>query len=170
VDTIADRLDAMVVRVTGPGARFTAELRDRTEVTVRFQPGNYEEYDEELLERHLTAVAKLLWAGRMREYYAAKSEAFGMSITHESPPLTARDQDYDAERDRMVAEGRSADGLVSISVRGMQAWTVRIAPGTLRLLDEHQFADRVRAAAAALIHDQFAGIARLKAQIYTQGY
>jgi DNA-binding protein YbaB len=165
---LTDRLDAMTLEVSGPGGQVTAELRNRAEVDLRFAPDAYRQYDERTLEQHLETLAKLLWAARTKAYYAALSLAFGTSITGEARPLTRRDQDFDAERDELVAEGRSADGLVSISVRGMRSWTVEIEPGTLRRLDEHEFADRVRAAAAVLIKDQYARVADLKRRIYAR--
>lgn len=52
------------------------------------------------------------------------------------------------------ARGESADGRVQVETRGMREWTVRIQPGTLRTLDEAEFAAAVREAAAGLIVDQ----------------
>ncbi|ASW55514.1 hypothetical protein [Plantactinospora sp. KBS50] len=74
--------------------------------------------------------------------------------------------DYDQQRRDLVAQGRSNCGRIAISVRGMQSWLVRIAPGTVRQLDEEQFAARLREAAGELIRDQFAGIRVLKSRIY----
>jgi hypothetical protein len=163
---VADRLDAMVVQAEAPGGRISAKLRDRTQVELSFEPGSYRHLDERWLERQLAAVAALLWAGRMKVYHAARSEAFGMPLTGESPPATARDREYDVALEGLVAEGRAADGSVSVSVRGMRSWAVHIAPGTLQRLDEDAFVERVRAAAAALIQDQFAQVAQLKQRIY----
>ncbi|GAA5179526.1 hypothetical protein GCM10023322_09740 [Rugosimonospora acidiphila] len=57
-------------------------------------------------------------------------------------------------------------GRITISVRGMQSWRMRIAPGTVRTLNEAQFAQQFREAATALIRDQFAGIRALRNRIY----
>ncbi|WP_345626460.1 hypothetical protein [Rugosimonospora acidiphila] len=43
---------------------------------------------------------------------------------------------------------------------------MRIAPGTVRTLNEAQFAQQFREAATALIRDQFAGIRALRNRIY----
>jgi hypothetical protein len=48
----------------------------------------------------------------------------------------------------------------------MRSWQVRIAPGTLRALDERQFIAGFGEAAQALIRDQFAGIRVLKNNVY----
>jgi hypothetical protein len=163
---LADRLDNMRVRVQSPGGKIAAELRGRTDVRLSFSPESYRYFNEWDLERQLAALARLLWAARMREYYAAVSEAFGETITGESPPQTWRDQEYYSARDSIVAEGRSADGRIQLAVRGMTEWTVRIADGSLRTLTEDEFCARVGEAAAELISDQFAKIRELKNQIY----
>jgi hypothetical protein len=80
--------------------------------------------------------------------------------------VSARDRDYRTARDELIAEGRSADGRVHLAVRGMRGWTIRIADGTLRELDEEEFTGRVREAAAELIRDQLAKVRTLKARIY----
>ena len=120
---------------------------------------------ERTLEQQLAALARLLWADRMRQYQAARADAFGQHMA-ESPPATATDRAYDEARDALVAEGRSSDGRLSITVRGMRAWSVRIAAGTVASLDERAFVDQVQTAAAALIEDQLAGIGQLKREIY----
>lgn len=102
----------------------------------------------------------------MREYYAAVSEAFGEAITGESRAVSPRDHEYHSARDELVAEGRSSDGAVEIAVRGMREWTVRIADGTLRRLNEQEFAPRFAEAAAELIRDQSTKIRALKNRIY----
>jgi hypothetical protein len=156
----------MRVRVSLPGGNIAGELRDRTEVQLSFAPGSYYRYGERELERHLASIAKLLWAGRMKEYYAAVSEAFGETITGEPRPVSPRDQDYYSARDDLIAEGRSSDGRIYVAVRGMQIWTVRIADGTVRALDEDEFAVRAREAAARLIRDQLTKIRALKDRFY----
>jgi hypothetical protein len=64
------------------------------------------------------------------------SEAFGEPVTGDPRPETPRDEAFYAARDRLVAEGRSADGVVRVTVLGMRTWTVHIADGTLRALSE----------------------------------
>jgi hypothetical protein len=159
---LADRLDAMQVQAMSPDGHIGGVLRNRTEVFIAFRPGSYDHYVESALEAQLTALAQLLWVGRTREYYAALSEAFGETITGESPAIGERDISYRSARDDLIAEGTSADGAVYIGVRGMRTWAVRIADGALGSLTEDEFAARAYEASHAMIVDQFAKIRRLK--------
>src|SRR5215475_3896211 len=148
---LADRLDDMQVQATSPDGHISGLLRNRSEVFIAFRPGSYVQYDEHRLQEQLGALARLLWAGRTREYYAAISE---------------RDRAYRSARDELVAEGMSADGLVYIGVRGMRTWAVRIADGALRSLREQDFTERAYEASHAMILDQFAKIRQLKDYCY----
>lgn len=163
---LADRLEAMRVRALAPGGGIGGELRGRDQVHLSFPPGRYHWFNERELEQQLAGLGRLLWAGRMKKYYAAVSEAFGEPVSGESPPISPRDQDFYAARAELTAEGISADGLVRIQVCGMREWTVRIANGTIRRLTEEQFTVRVQEAATALIRDQFAKIRFLKDRYY----
>jgi hypothetical protein len=156
----------MRVQASSPDGLVTGELRGRSQVHLSFAPGSYRRYDEATLEQQLVGLARRLWAVRMKEYYAAVSEAFGETVTKESPAVGSRDVAFHKARDELVAAGRSTDGLVHIEVRGMRSWTMRIKDGTLRALPEEAFAVRVREAAAALIGDQFAKVRSLKLEIY----
>jgi hypothetical protein len=167
VGILAQRLDRMRVRVQLPAAGIAAELHDRTEVDLSFAAGRYRRCSERDLEWQLATIAKLLWAQRMKEYYAALSEAFGETITKESSPISPRDQHFHAARADLLAEGASSDGRIYVTCRGMQTWTVRIAKASIRVLDEDEFAVRAREAAAALIADQFAKIRTLKDRFYS---
>jgi hypothetical protein len=166
VGVLADRLDSMQVTSTSPDGQIAGVLRNRTEVFIAFRPGSYGRYSESVLADQLGALARLLWAGRTREYYAALSEAFGETITGESPAISERDRYYRAAREELVAEGLSSDGLVYVGVQGMRTWAVRVAEGTIRELDEHEFATRVYEASHAMINDQFAKIRQLKNYCY----
>jgi hypothetical protein len=163
---LADRLDSMRVRATARGGWITAELHHRTEIRLTFGAGSYRRYSEQLLEQDLTSLARALWAGRMKAYYQAVSEAFEEPVSGERRPVTPRDVEYRNARDDLVARGESADGRIVISVRGMRNWVVRIAPGTLRTLTEDEFAEATGAAGEALVRDQFARIRALKNRIY----
>lgn len=163
---LSDRLDGMRIRASSPDGAVTAELHDRTQVDISFVPGSYRDYDETTLEQQLVGLGRRLWVGRMKEYYAAVSEAFGETITKEARPVGRRDVAFHKARDELIAEGRSADGRVHLQVRGMRSWTVRITNGTLHTLTEDAFAARVHEAAAALIGDQFAKVRELKLEIY----
>ena len=163
---LADRLDRMRIRVTSPNGKITAELYDRTAVRLSFAPGSYRWYSERTMERQLAGLGRVLWANRMKGYYQALSEAFGATVTRESTPVTQRDLAYAAARDTLVAEGRSPDGQIRITVRGMREWTIRITDGTLDALPERRFAAGVEQAASELILDQFAKVRQLKDHHY----
>jgi hypothetical protein len=156
----------MQVTSTSPDGHIAGVLRNRTEVLIAFRPGSYGRYSESVLADQLGALARLLWAGRTREYNAALSEAFGETITGESPAISERDRYYRAAREELVAEGMSGDGLVYVGVQGMRTWAVRVADGTIRELDEHEFATRVYEASHAMINDQFGKIRQLKNYCY----
>jgi hypothetical protein len=166
VGVLADRLAGMRVHASLPDGGVSGEFSAERGVDISFAWGTYRTLDERELERRLASLARLLRVAQAREYYAAVSEAFGQTVTKELPPLTPRDVAYDKARAELVAEGWSADGRVGVTVHGMTAWRFRIADGTLRLLDEREFADRVRQAGAELLRDQAAKIQALKAQIY----
>jgi hypothetical protein len=156
---IAERLDGLRVRACIGGV--TAELVGRATVHIGFAPGVFRSLDERALERRLAALARLLWAGRMRDYFAAVSEAFGESVTREPPAVGRRDVEYVAARDRIVACGRSRDGGVAVRVLGMREWRVEVAPG----LDEEALKRAVTEAAEALIADQLRQVRALKRTI-----
>ena len=166
MNVLADRLDSMKVRVSAPGGKLAAELRNRSEVELRFARGSYQWYSERSLETQLASLGKLLWAARMKGYHLAVSEALGEPVAREAPPVTPRDQAFYAARDRLVAEGRPADGRVAVAVRGMRDWQVTIANGTLRALNEDEFAARVNEAAGKLINDQQMKVWELKQRYY----
>lgn len=156
----------MRVRAATPDGAIEAELSGRTEVRFSFRPGYYERCTERDLERRLAGIAAVLWARRTRAYQEALSEAFEQPITGEDPPAGPRDLHYREMRDELVAHGRSADGRIAASVRGMRDWDVRIQDGTLRALDERAFRTAAAEVAGELIRDQFAQIARLKNMVY----
>lgn len=159
---LADRLDRMRVSVTAPGRGFRAELTGRSEVRLSFARGYYRACTESELERQLTAVARLLYAERTRQYHAALRIAFRSPSIGDRPARVPRDLAYREARDQLVAEGRSPTGRVAVAVVGMREWRVAIAPRTIRDLDEGAFAEEVRAAASELIRDQFCKIIVLK--------
>jgi hypothetical protein len=164
--TSPDQIGPNLGEPPSPDGMINGELRERTQVYLFFAPGTYRDYDEATLEQQLVGLARRLWAGRMKEYYAAVSEAFGETVTKESPPISPRDTAFHEARDELVAEGRSADGRIHIAVRGMRSWTVQIKDGTLRTLSEGELAAHVREAASALINDQLTKVRALKLRIY----
>ncbi|GID91351.1 hypothetical protein ACFQFC_10855 [Amorphoplanes digitatis] len=162
----ADRIDTMLVRASTPDGAIAGELRDRDRLTLTFRQGWYDLCDDHDLERRLAVLANLLWVSRTREYWRAFSDVTGQTVTGEDRPISARDVDWRAERDELVARGYSADGRISVKAVGMRQWEVHIAPGTVRGLSEHEFAAAAAQAAGELINHQFAQIAALSNKYY----
>lgn len=163
---LSDRLDGLQVRASSPNGKVTAELNGRADVRVTFAPRAYVRYDEAGLASDLTKVAAQLMAARTRLYHEAVSEAFQMPLRREPPPLSPRDREYDAARDDLLVEGRSSDGRIRITTRGLRSWRVRIAEGTLSRLTEQQFSAGVAEAACGLIEQQMSRIRGLKHHVY----
>jgi hypothetical protein len=163
---LGDALDRMRVRVSVAGDAIIGELHDNDRVDLSFAQGHYNSAAESTLEEHLVSLARVMHAEYVRQYFRAVSEAYGQTVTKEPPAIGRQDKEYAAQRRELVAEGRSVDGRITVTVRGMQSWRVRIAPGTLRALDERRFCERFGEAAHALIRDQFAGVRSLKNHVY----
>lgn len=163
---LADRLNTIRIQADTANGAITGELSHRTRVRVAFRPGVYDRCDPGELERQVENLARRLRANRMREYYAALSEALGETVTGEAKPISQRDVDFYRARDEMLVEGRSRDGRVTVALRGVRDFRVRLEPGTLQAHTEHQFADAVEEAADELLHSQREQIRELKLTIY----
>ncbi|BCJ44415.1 hypothetical protein GCM10010168_12290 [Actinoplanes ianthinogenes] len=163
---LRDSLDRMRVPASVAGGAINAELYHRDRVDLAFAPGCYQRFSERELADHLASLARVLHAEYVRRYFRALSEAFERTITKEPPAIGWRDQAYVEQREQLVAEGRSRDDRIVVTVRGMRAWHVWITAGALRVLDERQFSAGFGEAAQAVIRDQFAGIRDLKTRIY----
>lgn len=163
---LSELLARMRFSVSVAGGAVTGHLHDHDQVVLAFRPGYYDRVDEAALEHQLVSLARVMRTEYVRRYYAALSTAFGRTVTKDPPPIGRREKAYAALRQEFVAAGRSADGRITIAVRGMESWRIRIAPGTLGALTEADFVERFREAAALLIRDQFAGIRTMKDRIY----
>jgi hypothetical protein len=163
---LRDALDRMRVSASVAGGAVTAELFDNDHVDLSFVPGYYGRVDEPALEENLVSLARLMYADYLRQYFRAVSAAFEQAVTKDPPAIGWRDKEYVDRRQELVAEGGSADNRITVTVRWMCSWRVRIAPGTLRMLDERRFSTGFGEAAQALIRDQFAGIRALKNHVY----
>jgi hypothetical protein len=161
---LADRLDAIRVRVRVPGTGIEAELRDRRDVEVSFGEGGYAWLHEADLEHHLATLARLLHAGWARQHRAALAAA-GLDV---DPPEPLRNREFEAARDAAAVSGRSADGRVTISAVGLRGFTVRVVRGTQHALPEAEFLARVREATAAFFADLAARTRELRSQYLTE--
>src|SRR5689334_2436526 len=136
---LRDALNRMRVSASVAGGAITAELFDGDHVELSFAPGHYDRVDEPALEENLMSLARLMYAEYIRQYFRAVSAAFEQTVTKDPPAIGRQDREYAERRRELVAEGESADHRITVTVRGMRSWRVRIAPGTLRTLDERQF-------------------------------
>jgi hypothetical protein len=161
--TLGDQLSNIHLRVRVPGTEIQGELRHRSEISISFGPGTYQRLRESHLEHYLATVARLLYAGWTREYRSALSS----SLLEVDPPKDARNRAYEEAKNHIKASGSSADGRITVSAVGLQNFTVRITPGTLRELSEQEFIAGARAAATAFGDDHRTRIRELKTQFFT---
>lgn len=162
---LGDHLDRMVVTASTQDGAITADLYDRDQVRLRFAPGRYQWLNERDLERQLESLGRVMWSRRMREYYAIVSDLNDTHITAEPLPVNEGQREYVERRDQIVAKGQSSGGRISVSVHGMQHWTVRIEDGTLRQMPEDAFAGAIKEAVKQMLDDQWRQIAQLKLEL-----
>lgn len=163
---LSGRVAELSVRVTSPNGQLSAELKGYSEITPSFAAGTYRYYDESSLEDDIAKVASLLFAARTKAYFDIMSESFGSPMNGELPALSSRDRDFDTARAELVAEGRSPDGNIVISARGLRSWSVHIARGSVRRLTESEFVEQLAGAARSLVQHQMDLIRELKDDIY----
>jgi hypothetical protein len=161
---MADRIQAIHGHASAPGGGVHAEIRGYDGVEVYFSAGFYEQTGDRELEHRLEGLARLLWTARERAYREAIAE---LSPYPGDPPAESdEDVRFYAERDELVATGRSDDDRITVSVRGMTQWRVRLAGDAVRALDERAFCAGVRQAALRLLADQAQQMMQLKGRVY----
>lgn len=158
MDTLAERLDRIHLRVRVPGMEIYGELSNRQRIAISFGEDTYSWMNEPRLEQALAVVARLLAAGWAQEYHRAMRNS-GLEVSL-SPDL--RNDDYEQARAELTATGFSADGLVSISAVNLQDFAVHIPPGTIREVPEHRFVASANEAATAFVADHMAKIRELQ--------
>ncbi|HEV3360945.1 MAG TPA: hypothetical protein VG247_29350 [Pseudonocardiaceae bacterium] len=158
MDTLAERLDRIHLRVRVPGMEIYGELSDRRRVEISFGEDTYSWLSESRLERELAVLARLLTAGWGRDYHRAMREC-GLDVSL-APDL--RNDDYEQARAELVATGASADGLVSISAVGLRDFSVHIRRDTAGQAPEQVFVASANEAAAAFLADHMAKIRELQ--------
>ncbi|MEN3614514.1 hypothetical protein AAH979_33860 [Plantactinospora sp. ZYX-F-223] len=82
-----------------------------------------------------------------------------------SCPTDEAQVEFLERRDAITARGESSDGRFSISVPGMQQWTVRIQEGAPHRLSESGFTQAVREAVKQMMDDQMRQITDLKLEL-----
>ncbi|TCO55975.1 hypothetical protein [Actinocrispum wychmicini] len=158
MDTLAERLDRIHLRVRVPGMAIYGELSDRRRIAISFGEDTYPWMNEPRLEQALAVVARLLTAGWAQEYHRAMRNS-GLEVSL-SPDL--RDDDYEQARAELTATGASADGLVTISAVNLRDFAVGITRGTIREVPEREFVASANEAAAAFLADHMAKIRELQ--------
>ncbi|NUT20698.1 MAG: hypothetical protein HOV77_16060 [Hamadaea sp.] len=147
-----DLVRALHVRVVVPGTGITATLTNHHELVVEFPLGAYDESSERALERHMAAMARLVCAARIDAYDRM------IATMSDGPAWSDAGQE---ERDiierlaQLTVSGESSDGRVRFETQGMRSWSVTIADGTVRALNEFEFAQRVGEAAGRVIDEWF---------------
>ncbi|HEY4024301.1 MAG TPA: hypothetical protein VGM75_36835 [Pseudonocardiaceae bacterium] len=157
MDTLAERLDRIHLRVRAPGVEIYGELSDRERIAISFGEDTYQWLAESRVEQALAAIARLLSAGWGQQYHQAIRDS-GLEVL--SPEL--RDASYEQARAELTATGTSADGLVSFSAVNLRDFRVRVPPGTIRAVPEATFVASANEAAGALVADHMAKIRELK--------
>jgi hypothetical protein len=155
MDTLAERLDRIHLRVRVPGMEIYGELSDRRRIAISFGQDTYSWMAESRLEQALAMVARLLSAGWGQEYHRAMRNS-GLEVSY------LRNDDYEQARAELTATGVSADGLVSISAVNLKDFTVRIPRGTIREVPERTFVASANEAATAFLDDHMAKIRELQ--------
>jgi hypothetical protein len=164
---LADRISLMRVRASTLGVGITAELRDGSELSISFREDYYRLFDYESdMERQLEALAAHLWVAHTREVRRIFTDVTGEEFVPGDPPSDERDFAWHAERGELVATGSSSGGRITVRVVGLRDWQVSIRPGTLRALDEYQFAESAAEAAGEMLRDLFDKLTALSSQYY----
>ncbi|GAA4919750.1 hypothetical protein LX16_4310 [Stackebrandtia albiflava] len=149
-----ERLNSLKVTVTSPDNQIKAHLVAGEQLTLAFRPNTYERYDEDRLSDQLAKLATLAWVGYRRGWKQAKADTRGVPVSEvEEQHWDARYRRYDEDIANLVAQGSSRSGLIQLRSKGLAYWKVRIAPGTLRQLDEPAFVRETVGAFAALQRD-----------------
>jgi hypothetical protein len=152
--------DEIHVYATAPGGGVHGEIRGRDTVEIYFSTGSYQHSSETELERRLEGLGRLLWAASERARRNLRPD-----VAHGARE-SDRDRRFLEERDALIAEGRSDDDRIVVTVRGMRQWRVRIADDTLRVLRERDFCAGVQVAASRLIASQLTQVIQLRGRIY----
>ncbi|HIW63166.1 MAG TPA: hypothetical protein H9881_11960 [Candidatus Stackebrandtia excrementipullorum] len=162
---VADRLKALTVRVTSPDGNIQGLLNGR-DMRIRFRPGTYHQYGEELLEHQLSRLFTLTATGYRRGHGHIMSEVDLISITDPADANSDAQRRYLEAVPELVVTGATTDGLVRIRCVGMRDWRCRIRPGTIAALEESQFVTETETAIQSLLTHYRREIMFLKDRCY----
>jgi hypothetical protein len=172
---LAALLDELVVEATSPDGLIGAQVgkAGRLLTVVFHSRGVYKRYGSEMLARQLAQLATVVFARYQRaerdlvDAELGEASIHGDSGTAGAGSLRLR---YLAALRQVTAHGRSSDGDVEVSSRGMVSWHVGIPRGTVARLSEAEFLGQLHEAAAELVGRYGAKVALLKDEIYDLGY
>jgi hypothetical protein len=162
---VADRLKALTVRVSSPDSHIQGVLNGRS-VRIRFRPGSYEDYREDVLAHQISRLLTLMATGYRRGHGQVMKDADLVSVTDPAKADGPKQRRYLTEVNELVVLGRTARGLVRIRCVGMRDWQCRIAPGTVKGLTEEQFVAELEAAIQRLLSNYKHEIVFLKDRCY----
>jgi DNA-binding protein YbaB len=170
---LGERLRAMTVTATSPDGAIRATISGDNRLSLRFQPGTYQWYDEHGLSRQLAGLGTTTWVAWTRERNEIIRLASGQSRDESEQN---RQQHDDPNRQRFAenlrnleCEGLSTGRWIRITLSGATRWQVQIADGTIRDRSEQAFAAEVVTAFDALIRDRTAKLAILRAEHFDIG-
>lgn len=162
---LAEKLDALTVRVTSPDGQIKARLRNRSEVALKFHPEEYRMYKESVLEGQLAQLFSSLWSGWMSGYRAAVA-ARGLTLASEAAVADETHRRFLRERHEVVGSGTDSSGRVRAKTRGDSEWKFKLEPGVVAMLDEDEFVKAVIAATGQAKADRNAKIEAFKRECF----
>ncbi|HZE39032.1 MAG TPA: hypothetical protein VE172_09510 [Stackebrandtia sp.] len=161
---LADRLDAMVVRVSSPDGRIAGELRNRDDITVSFPAGGFRRYTERGLEHQLSRLVLRLWTGYRRGFDTALAEALDGNPEKPRRSWDANQRRFHTAQAETVAEGMSPAECVYLRTAGMRSCDVVVRDGTVNKMDESEFVAELLGAYRAMNRDFRAKMYELRAE------
>jgi hypothetical protein len=150
---LTDRLDQLVLTIQSADGQISATLSNRDQVELSFTPGAYRRYDEPTLAYQLTRLAAAMRVESRRRCRAALRDATGPPFREETVGHASMSYPEHRAMAALEVEAWSGSGCVGFWTRGMTHWNATIAPGTLRVLTQHEFAAEVMEAVRTLLTD-----------------
>jgi hypothetical protein len=162
----SDRLMRLSVQADSPDRLISGMVGGRMQVEVSLCDGAYRRYTDADLGHQLGQLAAVLWS-RYRREYDEVTDAYREDgpAPYEQP----EDSDFRERRASLVARGRSRDGRIEASSRGLVRWDVSVTPGTVRALTEAEFLAEVGTAVADILRDWQLKVIVLADEIYGIG-
>lgn len=167
---MADRLAAMVVKVTSPDGQIEGELRDNDALRLSFHPGTYRTYTEDNLGRQLSRLALRMWTGYQRAYDEAIAEATGRPVERSVEEWDANRRRFRQAQAETKCTGFSTDGWVYAETVGFVSWNFVVRNGAIAKLDEGEFVAEALSAYFVMNNDYRNKMRALRAEHYGRGF